>query len=73
MAADKMTEKVIQLMSNPKQIRNIAIAAHIDHGKCISGESKIILSNGEIVRADDLFNKSAKLGDKSFEDDKVLA
>jgi elongation factor 2 len=31
--ADPMTEKVKKLMTNTKQIRNIAIAAHIDHGK----------------------------------------
>ena len=32
-AADKITQKVVELMSKPEQIRNIAIAAHIDHGK----------------------------------------
>ena len=31
--ADKITEKVKELMSYPERIRNIAIAAHIDHGK----------------------------------------
>jgi elongation factor 2 len=33
MAPDKSTQKVVALMNKPKQIRNIAIAAHIDHGK----------------------------------------
>lgn len=28
--ADKITEKVKELMSHPEQIRNMAIAAHID-------------------------------------------
>jgi elongation factor 2 len=32
-AGDKITGKVVELMSKPEQIRNIAIAAHIDHGK----------------------------------------
>jgi elongation factor 2 len=33
MAADKVTEKVEKLMKRREKIRNIAIAAHIDHGK----------------------------------------
>lgn len=32
-AIDKTTAKVAKLMENPEKIRNIAIAAHIDHGK----------------------------------------
>ena len=31
--ADKSSEKIKELMNNPKSIRNIAICAHIDHGK----------------------------------------
>jgi len=31
--AEKMVEKVTRISNNPKNIRNIAIAAHIDHGK----------------------------------------
>ncbi|PIN89278.1 elongation factor EF-2 [Candidatus Pacearchaeota archaeon CG10_big_fil_rev_8_21_14_0_10_34_76] len=33
MATDDKTEKVKKLMTQPEKIRNIAIAAHIDHGK----------------------------------------
>jgi elongation factor 2 len=33
MPTDKTEEKVAKLMSQPDKIRNIAIAAHIDHGK----------------------------------------
>ncbi|MBW2977617.1 elongation factor EF-2 [Candidatus Woesearchaeota archaeon] len=31
--AEKMVERVKRISGNPKQIRNIAICAHIDHGK----------------------------------------
>jgi elongation factor 2 len=31
--AEKMTDKVMRISQHPKQIRNIAICAHIDHGK----------------------------------------
>ena len=31
--AEKMVDKVTRLMKSPKNIRNIAICAHIDHGK----------------------------------------
>ena len=33
MPTDKSEEKIARLMSQPEMIRNIAIAAHIDHGK----------------------------------------
>ena len=31
--ADKSTDQVVKLMKQPKSIRNISVAAHIDHGK----------------------------------------
>ena len=31
--SEKMVERVTRIMKDPKKIRNIAIAAHIDHGK----------------------------------------
>ncbi|MFH1289944.1 MAG: GTP-binding protein, partial [Nanoarchaeota archaeon] len=33
MPTDKTEKKIVKLMSQPEKIRNIAIAAHIDHGK----------------------------------------
>ncbi len=30
--ADKTTEKVLELMKKPENIRNIGVCAHIDHG-----------------------------------------
>ena len=31
--AEKMVDKVMEIMQQPKNIRNIVICAHIDHGK----------------------------------------
>jgi len=53
-------KKAKNLMNKLNRIRNIGIAAHIDHGKCVSGDSFISLSNGENIRAKDLFEKYNK-------------
>ena len=31
---ETIAEQIRELMNNPKKIRNIAIATHIDHGNC---------------------------------------
>ncbi len=69
--ADKTTEKVKKLQHKPEQIRNIAIAAHIDHGKCIAPESRIML-DGNLVKAKDLFETAKKKGEKVFEEDNKI-
>ncbi|MHA1917951.1 MAG: elongation factor EF-2 [Candidatus Ranarchaeia archaeon] len=53
----KQTEELLALMKNKTHIRNMGIIAHIDHGKCVSGDTKIYLDDGKIVRAEDLFNQ----------------
>jgi len=60
-------EKIIRLSKHREQIRNIATSAHIHHGKCISGDSRIILSNGRIKTAREIFEETAKEG-KIYQD-----
>ena len=56
-----------QLMQNPTNIRNICTSAHIHHGKCISGNSRLILADGGVVRAKDFYAIAATQG-KKFEE-----
>jgi elongation factor 2 len=62
--AEKETslQKINRLTSNQKNIRNIATSAHIHHGKCISGNSRVMLSDGRIETAKEIFEKVSKNG-----------
>ena len=66
--------KAMDLMNKLDRIRNIDIAAHIDHGKCISGDSLISLSNGENIKAKELFEKYEKHGNiiKTDTNEKII-
>src|SRR3989304_1823073 len=48
-------KKAQALLHQKDRIRNIGTAAHIDHGKCVSGETRIWV-NGEWIRAEDLWS-----------------
>ena len=66
-------KKSKNLMDKLDRIRNIGIAAHIDHGKCVSGDSLISLTNGENVKAKELFERFENKGKliKNNRDEKV--
>ncbi len=48
-------EKLRRLVKERDHIRNIATSAHIHHGKCISGNSRMILTNGDIKTAKEMY------------------
>jgi len=56
-------QKIERLTSTQVNIRNIATSAHIHHGKCIGGESRLILTNGKIKQAKEIFEEVALNGE----------
>ncbi|MDP4012272.1 MAG: elongation factor EF-2 [Candidatus Nanoarchaeia archaeon] len=62
--ADEYLDRAKRLMSKPEQIRNICTSAHIHHGKCISKDSRIILADGQIVTAKEIYDRAKNEGSK---------
>ena len=60
--AEKIQEKIVRIVKNPKFIRNICTSAHIHHGKCISGNSRLIFEDGSIKTAKEIFEEAALSG-----------
>ncbi|MFC1800913.1 elongation factor EF-2 [Nanoarchaeota archaeon] len=56
--AEKMVEKVTRLMKSPKQIRNIGVCAHIDHGKTTFSDN---LLAGAGMMSEELAGKALQL------------
>jgi elongation factor 2 len=56
--AEKMVEKVTRIMNDPKHIRNIAICAHIDHGKTTFSDN---LLAGAGMMSEELAGKACQL------------
>ncbi len=56
--AEKMVDKVTRLMKNVEQIRNIAICAHIDHGKTTLSDN---LLSGCGMMSEELAGKACQL------------
>ena len=60
--AEDVVAKFTKAMNIPKNIRNIATSAHIHHGKCVSGKSRVLLEDGSIMSAKDIFDEISKNG-----------
>jgi len=53
----KSSADILKIVSNKEQIRNIGIIAHVDHGKCVSGDSMVTLSNGQIEEISQVYQR----------------
>ena len=62
MAEEDKVKELKELMKAQARIRNVCTSAHIHHGKCISGDSRIILANGMIKLAREIFEDSSNDG-----------
>ncbi|MBI2129235.1 GTP-binding protein [Candidatus Woesearchaeota archaeon] len=62
MAAETKLDKFRRLMRAQTQIRNICTSAHIHHGKCISGNSRLILADGRIKTAQEVYEEVSNNG-----------
>jgi len=61
---DKETqiEKIKRISKKQDYIRNVCTSAHIHHGKCIAGNSRLLLADGNIRTAEEIFDETAKEG-----------
>jgi len=55
-------QKIQRISKFQKNIRNIATSAHIHHGKCISGTSRVLLTDGAVKSAKEIFESVSKTG-----------
>jgi len=62
-------EKIRKISKIREQIRNICTSAHIHHGKCIAGSSRILLADGRIKTAKEIFEEIVKEGEVVEEKD----
>ena len=62
MEKESQFQKIERLGKSQKNIRNIATSAHIHHGKCISENSRLILADGRIRTAREIFEEVSKNG-----------
>ncbi len=62
--AEKETQldKIKRICKIKDQIRNICTSAHIHHGKCISGDSRVILADGTVKTAKVIYEEISQNG-----------
>ncbi len=62
--AEKMIDRVMRITQNPQNVRNICTSAHIHHGKCVAPGTRLHLTDGSVVTADDLYRQASFIGQK---------
>ncbi len=67
--ADDVVQRFTKAMLEPKNIRNICTSAHIHHGKCVSKDTRLILVDGSIKTAEEIY-EYAKDNGSLFEEKK---
>ncbi len=60
-------DKIRRLSKDRDAIRNICTSAHIHHGKCIAGKSRLMLADGSLKTAKEIFEEITRDG-KLFEE-----
>ncbi len=69
MAESEHIKELKDIMRDPLRIRNICTSAHIHHGKCISKDARLVLADGSIKTAEELYQLAEKTGKKFEEKD----
>ena len=67
----KSSADILKIVSNKDQVRNIGIIAHVDHGKCVSGDSLVSVSDGSIREIKGLYESLQSSGPARLEVDSL--
>ena len=67
----KSSADILKIVSNKDQVRNIGIIAHVDHGKCVSGNSLVSISDGSIREIKGLYERLRSNGPARLEVDSL--
>jgi len=59
---ESQLDRIKRISKLPEQIRNICTSAHIHHGKCIAGNSRLMLADGSVKTAKEIFEEISKNG-----------
>src|SRR4030042_2056934 len=60
---ETQAEKIKRISKIRENIRNICTSAHIHHGKCVAGDSRINLADGSIKTAREIFEEISTNGE----------
>ncbi|MDP2926296.1 MAG: elongation factor EF-2 [Nanoarchaeota archaeon] len=55
-------EKIKRLIYTQENIRNIATSAHIHHGKCVAGDSRLLMVDGSVKTAKEIYEEISSDG-----------